>query len=319
MGAGRYVRDIWDVIRTASEDFMNDNVPRLGAAIAYYSMFSIAPLALIAIAIVSFFFGDEAGRTEVLREMRGLIGQQGAVAVAELVEHSSQGNQGVLATIFGIVALLFGASGVFVALQDALNTIWEVEPQEGRSFWAIIRDRLLSASMVVCIGFLLLVSLIVSAILSALSAYSSRFLPLPGWTMQVLDWSITLLVVTLLFAAVFRILPDAHVAWRDVWVGAVITALLFTLGKWGIGLYLGNAAISSSYGAAGTLVVLLVWTYYSAQILLFGGELTQAYARKYGSEIVPLPYARKVSHEKRARQGISREKSKPEPVCADEK
>ena len=295
----------WEMLKQTGLDWVEDKAPQLGAALAFYSVLSVAPLLLIAIAIAGLVFGEEAARGEIVAQIRGMVGEEGAVAIQEMLAHARKPGAGILATVFGIATLLFGASGVFGQLQDSLNTIWEVRPKPGGGVWGFIRSRFLSFAMVLGTGFLLLVSLVLSAVLAALGNYLGGLLP--GWAafVQIANLLISFGVVTLLFALIFKLLPDVRIAWKDVWVGAALTAFLFTVGKFLIGLYLAHAGAGSAYGAAGSLVVLVLWIYYSAQILFFGAEFTQVYAKQYGSQIVPAANAMPVTEEARAEQGLS--------------
>jgi membrane protein len=276
----------WRLLKTAASDWSEDKAPRLGAALAYYTVFSIAPLLVIAIGIAGFFFGADAVQSKLDEQLQGFLGRQGAEGVQAMIAAASKPRTGGFATVLGVAALVVGASGVFVQMKDALNTIWEVEPKRGQGIWGMVRDRLLSFAMVLAIGFLLLVTLFVSATLAALTNSLRDFIPGPDIVAHGLDLGVSLAVVTLLFALIFKYLPDAKVAWSDVWLGAAVTAVLFTIGKYAIGMYLGTASVGSAYGAAGSLVIVLLWAYYSSQILFFGAELTQAYARMFGSRIV---------------------------------
>jgi membrane protein len=215
-----------------------------------------------------------------------------------MIQRAEQPSTGLLATVVAVITLLFGASGVFGQLQDALNTVWGVEPKEGRGVWGFIKDRFLSFVAVVGTGFLLLVSLVLSSALAAVGKWFSGVLPLPEAVLQALNFLVSFVVITGLFALIFKVLPDARVAWRDVWVGAALTALLFTIGKFAIGVYLGKSNVASAYGAAGSLVIVLVWVYYSAQILLYGAEFTQVYANRRGERIVPAPDAQVANPQK---------------------
>jgi membrane protein len=215
-----------------------------------------------------------------------------------MIQRAEQPSTGLVATVVALVTLLFGASGVFGQLQDALNTVWGVEPKVGRGVWGFIKDRFLSFVAVVGTGFLLLVSLVLSSALAALGKWFSGVLPLPEVVLQALNFMVSFVVITGLFALIFKVLPDARVAWRDVWVGAALTAALFTIGKFAIGLYLGKSNVASAYGAAGSLVIVLVWVYYSAQILLYGAEFTQVYANRLGERIVPAPDAQVANPQK---------------------
>jgi membrane protein len=251
-------------------------------------------------------FGEEAAQGGIEDQLRGLLGPQGANAVEEIIKNSDKPKEGSIATIISVVILLFGASGVFGQLQDSLNTIWEVAPKPDRGIMGFIKDRFLSFTMVLGIGFLLLVSLLLSAVLATLSNFLGHLIPGLTFLWSILNFLISFGVITVLFALIYRVLPDAKIAWGDVWIGSIITALLFTIGKSLIGLYLGNSSVGSTYGAAGSFVVLLLWVNYSAQILFFGAEFTQVYANKYGSRIVPTSNAEFVTDKARANQGIPR-------------
>lgn len=263
----------------AIQGWSKDNVPRLGASLAYYTLFAISPVLIIAIAIAGAAFGEEAVRGQVVGEIDQLIGRQGAEAVQTLLQGAHQDTTSTTAVIIGTLTLIVAASGAFLELQHALNTIFRVKSDPQKS--GIVRmllNRLRSFGMVVSIGFLLLVSLIVSAALSALSARMQQSIPGGPTLWKVIDTIVSLGVVTLLFAMVYRFLPDVRLAWRDVWTGAFVTSVLFSIGKYLIGLYLGQSSVASSYGAAGSVVVLLMWVYYSAQVLLLGAEITRVYA-----------------------------------------
>jgi membrane protein len=300
-------RAFWGLVRTAFSEWMEDKVPRLGAALSYYSVLSIAPLLIIAIAVAGLVFGRDAASGQLVAQLRGMVGEHGAAAIQEMLANAQKPRTGGLAAILGIAALFFGAMGVFGQLQDAMNTIWEVQPRPGRGWIATIKDRFLSFVMVLGTGFLLLVSLILSTAVSAITEVVRGWMPIPGPILQAADTVVSAVVVAILFAMIFKLLPDAKISWTDVWVGAGLTTVLFVIGKWAIGLYLGRSAMASSYGAAGSLVVLLVWIYYSAQILFFGAEFTQVYANRYGSRIKPAPGAETVTAESRAQQGIPRD------------
>jgi membrane protein len=248
---------------------------------------------LIILAVTSIFLSRDAVQDQVLNQVEGLVGADGRLFISDLLTSASSPARGILGTIVGVVTLIFGALGVFNELHNSLNTIWEVEEEEEQEqgFIAgikkIIFGRLLSFGMILGIGFLLLVSLVISAALSAMQETIGNAIPLSEILLQIVNLIISVGVITVLFALIFKFLPDAEIAWRDVWLGAFVTALLFSLGKFLIGLYLGNSSVGSSFGAAGSLVLLLLWIYYSAQILLFGAEFTQVYANKFGSKIVP--------------------------------
>jgi len=292
------------VLKEAGGEWVEDKASRLGAALAYYTVFSLAPLLVIVIAVAGFFFGPEAAQGQIAGQIRSVVGEEGAQAVQDMIKHAQHPGASALASAVGVVILLCGAAGLFGQLQDALNTIWEIQPKPGRGVWGFIRDRFLSFSMVLGTCFLLLVSLVISAALAALgSLFGEWQASVVG---QAVNFVVSFAVITGLFAMIFRFLPDAKIAWRDVWLGAVVTSLLFSVGKFAIGLYLGHSSVGSAYGAAGSLAVLLVWIYYSAQIFLFGGELTKAFADHFGSRIVPKENAEPVSEASRQQEGIPR-------------
>jgi membrane protein len=298
---------LWDLLRKTLTEWQEDKAPRLAAALAYYTAFSLAPILVIAIAVVGLVFDRQAAREQVVRQINSLAGPQGAELIDTMLNAAQDMGENMLATVFGVLALIFGASGVFGQLQDALNTMWEVAPKPQKGILGFIKKRFFSFTMVVGVGFLLLVSLAISAALSALSEWSVGLVPELEVVMQVINFVVSFLVITLLFALVFKYVPDAEIAWRDVWLGAGVTALLFTIGKLLIGLYLGNTDVTEGFGAAGALVVILLWVYYSAQISFFGAEFTQVYANAYGSRVVPDEDAVALSEEARLEQGMPRE------------
>ena len=298
-------RTVRDALVSSFRGFSEDKISRLGAALAYYGIFSMAPLLVIAIGIASMVFGQQAAQGELLNQIEGTVGADAGQAVQDMLRSTDRGGGSVAATIVGVVLLLFGASGAFVQLQDALDTIWHVVPRPDRSWWAIVRERFLSFAMVVVIGFLLLVLLGVSAALSAVSKFlTPAALPGGAALWQGSNAVVSLGIVTLLLALLFKGLPDVKLAWRDVWIGALVTALLFTVGKSLIGLYLAHTSTASAFGAAGSLVVLLVWVYYSSQIVLFGAELTRQLLRESGRQVVPADNAMLVADEGLALQGM---------------
>lgn len=279
-----FIKEIGSILREATSDFFEDKAPQQGAALAFYSLLSIAPLLMIAIAIAASVFGEDAARGQLDTQIRDLVGDEGAQAIQSILKHAHRPSAGTVATAIGIVTLLFGASGVFGQLQEAMNTIWDVPPKPEASIWDMVRRRFLSFAMVLVIGFLLLVSLVLSTAISAAGKYLHEYLPGSEAGLQLANTLTSLAIITVLFALIFKVLPDATVAWRDVWLGAFLTSLLFTVGKLLIGLYLGRSGMASAYGTAGSLVVLIVWVYYSAQILFFGGEMTHVYAQRHGSK-----------------------------------
>jgi membrane protein len=274
---------IWALLKQTAAEWQEDKVPLLAAALAYYTTFSLAPLLVIAIAIAGAVFGQDAVQGEIVGQIQGLVGKQGAEAIQSMLQNAYRpGSGGAVATGIGIVTLLFGASGVFGQLQEALNTIWHVKPKPGLGWKGFLQARFLSFAMVVVIGFLLLVSLVISAVLAGVTNFVGYLFP--GLTIagQILNFVISFSVVTVLFALIYKVLPDVVIPWKYLWLGSIFTAMLFNIGKFLIGLYLGSSGVSSTYGAAASLGIILVWVYYSAQILLIGAVFTKVYAQRRG-------------------------------------
>jgi membrane protein len=294
------------LLRKSFQEWQQDKAPRLGAALAYHAMFSIAPLVVVAIAVAGLVFGDEAARGEIARQLQTAIGKPAAEAVEDLIKHTRQVHAGILASLIGFGTLLFGAAAVFWQLQDALNTIWKVAPRPGRTWLMIVRDRFLSFLLVLGGGFFLLLLLAVSTTLVALSHFFDPELPggLSLW--HIVNDIVSVLTITVLFAMIYKFLPDVKIAWGDVWLGSAFTALLFTFGKFLLSLYLGYTSVTSAFGAAGSLVLILFWIYYSAQIFLFGAEFIRVFAGQRGGPVVPRTNAVLLTLEDRVRQGIPR-------------
>ncbi len=286
---------VFKLVKETFSEWQEDNVPLLAAALAYYTLFSLAPLLVIAIAITGAFFGEAAAQRDIAGQIQGMVGKDGAEAIQAMIQNANKPSAGgAIATLFGVVTLVLGASGVFGQLQTALNTIWEVKPKPGRGLKSFLKSRFLSFAMVVVIGFLLLVSLVLSAVLAGISNFFGSFLPALTVLGVVLNFVLSFAVTTVLFAAIYKFLPDVKVPWSNLWVGAAVTSLLFSIGRFLIGLYLGNSAVGSTYGAAGSLIVILIWVFYSAQILLIGAEFTQVYSKNRGLPIEPSPHAIRV-------------------------
>ena len=295
-GARRYRKPLklfrWcDIQLLLSESFDSWNrhkAPRLGASLAFYTLLSLAPLLLVVVAIVGLVFGRAIAQRGVVEQVQMLVGSQGAKATEALLQSSRNTTHGLIATIVGLITLLFGASGVMIELRDALNTIWEVPTPEiigmSNKIRAYIKDRLFSFAMVVSIGFLLVVSLAISAWVSALGTLSTSVLPVTEVLLHVSNVVVSFAVITALFAAIYKIIPDVRLEWRDVILGGAVTSLLFTIGKLLLGLYLGKASVASSYGAFASIVVLVIWVYYSGQIFFLGAEFTKSFANRYGSQ-----------------------------------
>lgn len=270
------------LVRDSIVGWLDHNASRTGAALAFYTVFSLAPILLLSIAIAGAFFGERAARGQIFEQIRDLIGPSGATAVESIIQNASTSGSGALTTVFSVLTVIIGATTALVELKAGLDKIWDVPPEQRQGFWYFIRTRLLSVGVILALAFLLLVSLIISAGLTALEELS------PGKQLfnLVYEWLNLLFsfaLVAALFATIYKVLPSVRIAWRDVTVGAVMTAALFTIGKYAIGAYLGNSGLASTYGAAGSIILLLVWVYYSAQIFLFGAEFTRSYAHHFGS------------------------------------
>ena len=301
---------MWPLLRATMSDWYEDRAQRIGAALAYYTIFALAPGLVIVMALAGLMLGPGA-ESQIIGQIRELIGEQGAAAIEATIRSARNETLGATGTALALIPLVFGLWGVFGELQDGLNTIWGVTPKPGRRIRDILKERFWSFAMVVGIGFVLLVSLVLSAWLAAVGTYVGSLLPAPATGLEALNFVISFVVITGSFALIFKLLPDVKIAWRDVWLGAAVTSLFFTVGKFLIGLYLGKSAVASAYGAAGSLVIIVVWVYYSAQILLFGAEFTKVWTKRRGSGFVPEQTAVPVTQEARAEQGLG-----PRPPAA---
>jgi membrane protein len=273
------LRDVWVTLKQTFWAWNDHEAPRLGAALSFYTMLSLAPLVILVIAIASLVFGHSAAQNDIIREVQGIMGTEGAKAVETVIEHGQKPTS-VLASVIGVIILLVGASGAFSELQSALNKIWDVQPNNGSAVASLIKARLFSFGMVLAVSFLLLVSLVVTAGLAVVGKFFGEILPMPELLMHAINFLISFVGISALFALIFKYVPEAKIEWKDVWEGAIATALLFTIGKSLIGLYLGKAAIGSAYGAAGSLIVVIVWVYYSAMIFFFGAEFAHVRATR---------------------------------------
>ena len=284
------------LLKQTFSEWLEDKAPQLGAALAYYTVFSLAPLILVLLAIVGLIFRNDPGGAwnKITEQLSYFLDKSAVEVVQNIAQKASQSNKSLLATVIGIVLALFGASGVFGQLQDALNTIWGVKAKPGRGIWGFLCSRFLSFAMVGGVCFLLLVSLTLESLLKGFSHYIQGVLPGGIVIAMAAYWIFDLAVIILLFAIIFKFLPDAKIQWRDVWIGAAITAVFFAIGKWALGLYLGSGSAASAYGAASALITLLLWVYYSSQILLFGAEFTQVYACRAGRGVIPDEHAIRV-------------------------
>lgn len=280
---------VWSLVKETITQWSKDKAARLGAALAYYAVFSIGPLLVVVIAIVGLFFGHDSVRGEVTSALTSLLGEAGARGVDALLREASRPQNGVWATLISAATLLLGAIGVVVQLKDALNEIWNVEPKTKGGVWQFLRTYVISLAGVLALAFLLLISMVATALISALGPFFAS--SVGEGLAHAVNFALSFGVVTVLFAMMFKYLPDTEVSWRDVWVGALVTAALFTLGKYAIGLYLGGRSMESAFGAAASLAVLLVWVYYSAQIVFLGAEFTQVYAQRRGADARPPPAA----------------------------
>lgn len=279
---GLLSRAIWGLCRDAASGWLKHRASRTGAALAFYTVFSLAPVLTLSIAIAGFFFGESAARGEIVDQIGGLIGPQGAQLVQSVLQNANRTGSGFFATVISIITLILGANTALAELKTGLDQTWNVPPEARAGFWYMIRTRLLSVGLILALGFLLLVSLVISAAVTALERFWRGEIvidALLGWV----NFLFAFALVAALFATIYKVLPSVKIAWRDVTIGSVVTALLFTAGKFAIGVYIGNSGLASTYGAAGSVVLLLLWVYYSAQILLYGAEFTRAFAYRYGS------------------------------------
>ena len=311
-------RSVLGLVKETFQDWTQDKASRLGAALAYYAIFSIGPMLVVVIAIAGFVFGDAAAGGQISGTLGGVLGSDNAKFVEALVKSASHPAAGTIASIIGTGTLLLGAMGIFGQLKDALNTIWEVEPVPGGGLMAALTKNFLSFGMLLGVGFLLLVSLVVNALLSTLGPFLSNALPGGALLWNAVNYVITLAIISLMFALIFKFVPDIRVGWKDVLIGGFVTALLFLLGQIALGIYLSLGNVGSAFGAAASLVVVLVWIYYSAQILFLGAEFAQVYANSYGSGMSPAPHARFITEEARAQQGIKSKQPRKQAARQDE-
>ena len=294
---------IGSVLKEAAFGWSAHRGQKLGASLAFYTTLALAPLTLITIAIAGYFFGEEAARGGIVDQIEGFVGRDGASVIESLILKASEAHHGSIATVISIGLLLFGATSVFAELKDSLDIIWEVKPKSGIGLWTMIKTHFLSFGIVLGTGFLLLVSMLLTATLTAFANWLARWLPVSVSLAYLFDVTVSFVIITLLFALIFKLLPDVTVGWKEVWSGAVLTAVLFMIGKFLIGVYIAKAGIGSIYGAAGSLVVVLIWTYYSSQILFFGAEVVRAYANRYDRHVVPTDQAVSMTKVELATQG----------------
>lgn len=286
------LKGVWEILKRSVSGVIDHKVFKLSGSLAYYTVFSMAPLLVVIISLCGIFLGQEAAQGEVYAQLNEFLGKDTALQLQDLVKKAAIGDKGNVAFIIGIIVLLIGATTVFGDIQDSINMIWGLKPKPKNDWLKILQNRVLSFSVIISLGFILLVSLAVTAVLDAFNVrLQASFAEVSVVIFYILNQMLTLIVVSLIFAVIFKVLPDAIIKWKDVMLGSVVTALLFMLGKFAISFYIGQSNVGSTYGAAGSLVVLLLWTYYSSIILYFGAEFTKAYAVVYGSEIYPSRYA----------------------------
>ncbi len=327
----RVLKAIWTFISTLVDRVSEDRVPRMAAAISYYTIFALAPVLVIVIWLLGLIYGPEAARGEIVGRIQGLIGVTGANLVQTVLQNAGRERSGIIPTVLGFATLVIASTGVFVEIQDSLNNIWGVAPKPGQPIISLLRTRFTSFVMVLSVGFVLLASLVASSVVSAIGGFVEHRVPILSdvalTLLRAADFILPLLVIILMFALIYRVLPDVEIAWRDVWVGAILTSVLFTIGKYLIGLYLGQSGLTSTYGAAGSLVVLLVWVYFSSLIFLVGAEITQMYANHYGARVRPSPYAIRVGRREVVRvdhtvtasgqELLDDERERPDPGTGD--
>ena len=284
-------KGLWKVLKDCFKGFSDDRIMKLSAALAYYTVFSVGPLLIVIVSVCSLFFGREAIEGSIYGQIQSFVGHDAALQLQQIIKSAAVGGKGKIAAIIGIITLLVGATSMFAEMQDSINMIWGLKPKPKAAWWILVKNRLLSFGVIASLGFLLLVSLGISGIIEALSnRLQKHFHNITIIVFYVINLVINFGVITVLFAVIFRVLPDARIKWRDVMAGAIATAVLFMIGKFAISFYISKSNVGSTYGTAGSLVVLLVWIYYSSIILYFGAEFTKAYAMKYGSEITPNEY-----------------------------
>ena len=285
-------KGVWEILKASFTGFTDHKVTKLSGSLAYYTVFSMAPLLVVIISLCGIFLGQEAAQGQVYNQLAGFLGKETALSLQEMIQKAAIGDKGIVAFIIGAVTLLVGATSVFADIQDSINSIWGLKPKPKRGWLKMLQNRFLSFSVIISLGFLLLVSLAVTSVLDGFSnRLQARFSDVSVVIFYILNQIVTLAVISTIFGVIFKVLPDAIIKWRDVLSGSIVTAILFMIGKFAISFYIGSSDVGSTYGAAGSLIVVLLWTYYSSIILYFGAEFTKAYAVKYGSEIHPSHYA----------------------------
>jgi membrane protein len=295
-GVQRLLKNSWVLLKETFREWNSDNAPRLGAALSYYTIFSLAPVVIVVIAVAGMFLGHDAAQGKIAAQLTSLFGREAAEFVQTAVIKVNRQGSGLVASAIGLVILVVGATGVMIELQGALNVVWKVMPRSGGGLRRFLRVRVLSLALVLSLGFLLLVSLVFSAVLEGAMHLMGGFVVRWAFLGYLVNYGVSVGVIALFFALIFKLLPDARIAWKDVWVGATLTSILFHLGKYGIAVYIGRAGVASTFGAAGSLAALLVWIYYSSQIVLLGAEFTRNYANRFGTRVVPRDGAVEAPH-----------------------
>jgi membrane protein len=308
----QYVKDIWQVLLTSGTAFANDKAMKMSASLAYSTIFSLSPLLVIVISLATIFFKREAITGELFAQINHMVGNEAALQIQSLIEKSSIADNSVFSLMISLAVLIIGATAVFTEIQDSLNTIWRVKPKPKKGFRKFLLNRLLSFSMILGLGFLLIVSLAVNLVVATISSRLSHYFPAATLLVQIINPFLTFLIITVLFGTIFKFLPDVHIRWKDVRTGAVATALLFMIGRYLIGIYLSTAGVGSTFGAAGSIVVILTWVYYTAAILYFGAEFTQVYAEKFGGKIEPAEYAVSIQQIEKERNVAALPRQNPE-------
>lgn len=294
----QFFKNFWGLLKDTFNAFIEDNAIKLSASLSYYTIFSLPPLSIIILSVTGFFFGEDAVRGQFFGQINGMVGNDAAIQIQDTIKNIELSDSNMFATIFGGIMLLIGASGVFAEIQSSINYIWGLKAKPNKGLVMFVKNRLMSFSMIAAVGFLLLVSLTVNTVMDVLNARLLVYLPdLTIYVIYILNTLFLFLITTLLFSIIFKTLPDGTMTWRDTFIGAAFTSFFFMLGKFAIGFYLGNSTVASIYGAAGSVVIILVWVYYSAIILYFGAEFTKVYATRYGKKIIPNDYAVEIQKE----------------------
>lgn len=281
------MKRFFSLLTESFSEWQQDKASVWGASLSYYTLFSLSPLLLIIISLAGLLFGRQAVEGSIVSQLRGLLGAPGAAVLQETIRSAQKPSTSIFTTVIGIIILLIGASGVFGQLKEALNAIFNVTKKSSRGIKGLVLEKILTFSMVAVIGFLLIISLVASAVIAGINAYFNAVFPFPEFILEIINFIVSFGLITLLFACIYKVLPDIKIPWKYIWIGSAVTSLLFTIGKTLIGLYLGLGSVGSSYGAAASVIIILVWVYYAAMIFFYGAEITQVYARRHGAVLLP--------------------------------